>query len=207
MKVISIVGAKGGTGKSTISLLLTSLISQKHSVALLDCDIQSTCVSAKLVNPELPFEVVSSPHLKELISQGKKLEKKGVEWIIIDTNPRSFLENPKHIEEIIKLSDLCLLPCRPAPRDIRANTDLASKIASKNPKARILWNFVQTRVNAHKESMKQAPDLLGLKPLKNFLKHRICYQDVFDEPPFPIGNSLATQELKQLFKEIKGLVK
>ena len=207
MKIVSLVSSKGGVGKSSISLILASLLSQKHKTALLDCDIQATCVGAKEVNPDLPYEVVSAPHLKEIISQGKRLEKQGIEWLVIDTNPRSFLEHPQQIDEIINVSDLCLLPCRPAPRDVRANVDLAEKIVSKNATARILWNFVQSRVNAHRESMKQAPKLLGLKTMKNFIKHRICYADTFDELPLPVNNKDAKEEINAILKEIRGIVK
>lgn len=202
MKIISVLGAKGGSGKSTLSLILASSFSKKGKTVLLDCDIQLTCVSAKKINPDLPYEVVSTPHLKEIISQGERLEAEGTEWMIIDTNPRSFLEDSKQINEIITLSDLCLLPCRPAPRDVRATLELSELIASKKANAKIVWNFVQPRVNAHKASMKQAPKLLGMKPLKTFIKHRACYQDVFDEPPLPIWNIDARNEIKKITKEI-----
>lgn len=202
MKIISVLGAKGGSGKSTLSLILASSFSKKGKTALLDCDIQLTCVSAKQINPDLPYEVVSTPHLKEIISEGERLESEDVEWMIVDTNPRSFLEDTKQINELIKISDLCLLPCRPAPRDVRATLELSEQIVAKKANARIIWNFVQPRVNAHKESMKQAPKLLGISPLKTFIKHRACYQDVFDEPPLPIWNIDAKNEIKKITKEI-----
>lgn len=202
MKIISILGAKGGSGKSTLSLILAASFSKKGKTALLDCDIQLTCVSAKNVNPNLPYEVVATPHLKEILSQGERLESEGVEWMIIDTNPRSFLEDSEQTNEIINLSDLCLLPCRPAPRDVRATLALSEQIVAKKANAKIIWNFVQPRVNTHKESMKQAPKLLGIQPLKNFIKHRACYQDVFDEPPLPVWNFDAKNEIKKVIKEI-----
>lgn len=207
MKVISIVSAKGGVGKSTLALLIAASLSQKNKTALLDCDIQSTCLSAKEVNPNLPYEIVSSPHLKEIIEQGKRLEKEGVEYLVIDTNPRSFLEHPKQIDEILSVSDLCLLPCRPAPRDVRANVDLAEKIVLQNNPARIVWNFVQPRINAQKESMRQAPDLLKIKPLKGFIKQRACYMDVFDEPPLPISNKEAEKEINTILREVRSIIK
>jgi len=202
MKIISVIGAKGGSGKSTLSLILASSFSKIGKVALLDCDIQLTCVSAKKINPDLPYEVVSTPHLEEIVSEGDRLESEGVDWMIIDTNPRSFLEDSKLISEIVKISDLCLLPCRPAPRDVRATLELSEQISSRKANAKIIWNFVQPRVNAHKESMKQAPKLLGIQPLKTFIKHRACYQDVFDEPPLPLWNIDARKEIKKITKEI-----
>ena len=207
MKIISLLGSKGGSGKSAIALLLSALLSQKHKVALLDCDIQSTCMSAKVLNPDLPYEVASAPHLKEIVLQGRRFEENGIEWLVIDTNPRSFLEHPRQIDELINISDLCILPCRPAPRDVRANVELAGKIASQGSTARILWNFVQPRANAHKESMRQAPKLLGLKAMKNFIKQRTCYQDVFDESPLPTKNKDGMEEISAVFKEIRRMIK
>ena len=53
MKIISSVGAKGGSGKSSIALLLAWELSkgQKKKVGLFDADIQGTCASAKALNP------------------------------------------------------------------------------------------------------------------------------------------------------------
>ena len=116
--------------------------------------------------------------------------------------PRSFLEDSKLISEIIQISDLSLLPCRPAPRDVRATLELSEQIVSKKANVKIVWNFVQPRVNAHKESMKQAPKLLKIEPLKTFIKHRACYQDVFDEPPLPLCNIDARKEIQKITREI-----
>jgi len=201
MKIISVIGAKGGSGKSTLSLILASSLSKKGKTALLDCDIQLTCISAKKINPKLPYEVISTPHLEEIASEGVRLEAEGVDWIVMDTNPRSFLEDSQLIGKIIKNSDLCLLPCRPAPRDVRAMLELSEQVVSKKVNAKIVWNFVQPRVNAHKESMRQAPKLLGIQPFKTFIKHRTCYQDVFDEPPLPLWNLDARNEIKKFIKE------
>ena len=57
MKIISSVGAKGGSGKSSIALLTAWELSKIHKakVAILDADVQGTCVSAKALNPEIPL--------------------------------------------------------------------------------------------------------------------------------------------------------
>lgn len=61
MKIISSVGAKGGSGKSSIALITAWELSKNHKakVAVLDADVQGTCVSAKALNTEMPFEVYS----------------------------------------------------------------------------------------------------------------------------------------------------
>ena len=87
MKIISVIGAKGGSGKSTLCLILASSLRKNGKVALLDCDIQLTCVSAKTINPDLPYEVIPTPHFEKIVVEGKRLESEGFDWVIIDTNP------------------------------------------------------------------------------------------------------------------------
>ncbi|MGM0568402.1 MAG: P-loop NTPase [Elusimicrobiota bacterium] len=41
MKKIAVASGKGGTGKTTVSILLTRLLSQEYKVQLLDCDVEN----------------------------------------------------------------------------------------------------------------------------------------------------------------------
>jgi len=122
MKIVSCVGAKGGSGKSSVSMLLAWELSTTYrlKIAVLDSDIQGTCVSAQKLNPKLPFAVFPVANKKDLFEIGKQLEKDNYDIAIIDGNPRSFYEDPVLIEMISKLSDLSLIISRPSPRDIKA---------------------------------------------------------------------------------------
>ncbi len=97
MKVVSSVGAKGGSGKSSVSLLLAWELAKAHKskVALLDADIQSTCFSAKSLNPKLPFEVVSVTDKDQLWAHGKKFEDAGFDYLIIDGNAKVAARGPR----------------------------------------------------------------------------------------------------------------
>lgn len=211
MKVISCVGAKGGTGKSSVALLLAwDLVkTYKSKVVLLDSDIQGTCLSAKTLNPNLPFEVISVGNKTHLWEKGKKFSDDGYQYLIVDGNPRSIHEDPALIEMIAKLSDLNLIVSRPSPRDLKAQLKYVElvKNATKGH-VRLIWNFFQKNTGAHKDGIPEGEKLLGLQSLKTTLGLRIAYQDIgYTENHIEsLGNREAVQEVKALTKEVKELL-
>ena len=207
MKVISSVGAKGGSGKSSIALFIAWELSKNHNckVAILDADIQGTCLSAKALNPDLPFKVFSIGSKTELWKKGKELSKKGYDCIIIDGNPRSINEDPDLIKVIAKLSDLNLVVSRPTPRDLKAQlkyVDMIKKVTLG--RSFLLWNFFQKNTIAHKVGIPEGEKLLGLKSLKTRLGMRVAYQDIGYSECYigNMGNRAASSEIKALGNEI-----
>jgi chromosome partitioning protein len=208
MKVISSVGAKGGSGKSSVSLLLAWELAQDgtHKVAILDADIQGTCISAKVLNNTMPFAVYSVTSKAELWQRGKQLAEDGYDYLIIDGNPRSLHEDPDLIEVIAKLSDLSLIISRPSPRDLKAQinyVNLVKKVTTG--KIKLLWNFFQKNTSAHKDGISEGEKLLGLESLKTTIGLRVAYQDIGYTEGYigDLGNKEATQEIKALGNEIK----
>ncbi len=211
MKVISCVGAKGGTGKSSITLLTSWELSKGHNskVAILDADIQGSCISAKALNEKLPFEVFSVGNKTQLWEKGKKLADQGIDYLLIDGNPRSIHEDPDLIKMIAKLSDLSLIVSRPAPRDIKAQLKYVEMVKSATSgDIRLLWNFFQRNTGAHKEGVPEGEALLNLQSIKTRVGLRIAYQDIaYSESHISsLGNREATEEIKLLAKEIKGIL-
>ena len=211
MKVISCVGAKGGTGKSSVSLLLAWELAKEKSinVSLLDADVQGTCMSAKNFNPEIPFNVYSVGDRAQLWTKGKQLSEDGCDYLIIDGNPRSINEDPDLIQIIAKLSDLNLIITRPSPRDLKAQIKYVDMVkASTAGETRLLWNFYQKNTGAHKEGVPEGEKLLGLKSVKTKIGQRVCYQDIGYTEGYigNLGNSQAIKEIIMLIKEVKRLV-
>lgn len=211
MKIISSVGAKGGSGKSSIALLSAWELSKVHNakVAVLDADVQGTCISAKALNSEIPFDVYSVGNKAKLWEKGKQLSEQGYDYLIIDGNPRSIHEDPALIEVIAKLSDLNLIISRPSPRDLKAQIKYVELVkAHTSGEIRLLWNFYQKQTAAHKEGVPEGEDLLGLKSLKTKIGLRIAYQDIgYSEGHISeIGNTEAVTEVRELVKEIKRIV-
>ena len=211
MKVVSSVGAKGGSGKSSVSLLLAWEFARAHKskVALLDADIQGTCSSAKSLNPKLPFEVVSVTDRDQLWAHGKKFEDAGFDYLIIDGNPRSLQEDPGLIEMIAKLSDLNLIISRPSPRDLKAQMKYVDLVrATTKGNIRLLWNFYQKSTGAHREGVPEGEKLLSLKSLQTKIGLRIVYQDVGYTESYigDLGNEEASEEIRKLGIEVRGLL-
>jgi cellulose biosynthesis protein BcsQ len=211
MKVISSVGAKGGSGKSSVSLLLAWELTQKHKakVALFDSDVQGTCLSAKNLNPSLPFDVLSVLDKPTLLANGKRCEAENFDYLIIDGNPRSLHEDPSFIECIAKISDLNLVISRPSPRDLRAQikyVDLVKRATKGH--IRLLWNFYQKNTGAHREGVPEGEELLGLKSIQTKIGLRIIYQDIGYSESFigDFGNNEAAQEIRALGTEIQELL-
>lgn len=211
MKVISSVGAKGGSGKSSISLLAAWELAKTHKakVALLDADVQGTCMSAKTLNPDLPFEVYSVANKTQLWEKGKELSQAGYQYLIIDGNPRSIHEDPDLIQVIAKLSDLNLIISRPSPRDLKAQLKYVEMVKNATTgEIRLLWNFYQKNTAAHKEGVPEGEELLGIKSIKTKVGLRIAYQDIGYSEAYigDLGNAEAIKEIKALGNEIKRLV-
>jgi len=211
MKVISSVGAKGGSGKSSVALFLAWDMAKNQGlkVAILDADIQGTCVSAKALNPNFPFHVYSVSNPKELFEKGKQLDKEGFDCLIIDGNPRSINEDPDLIQLIAKLSDLNLVISRPTPRDLKAQIKYVEMIKkATSGQICLLWNFFQKNTAAHKAGIPEGEKMLGLPSLNTKLGLRVAYQDIgFTECYIgDLGNREATNEIKALAKEVKGVL-
>lgn len=211
MKIISSVGAKGGSGKSSVALLAAWELSKAHKskVAILDADVQGTCVSAKALNQKTPFDVYSVGNKAQLWEKGKELSEQGYDYLIIDGNPRSIHEDPTLIEVIAKLSDLNLIISRPSPRDLKAQLKYVELVkANTSGEIKLLWNFYQKQTAAHKEGVPEGESLLGLTSMKTKIGLRIAYQDIgYEEGHISeLGNSEAVAEVRELVKEIKRIV-
>jgi cellulose biosynthesis protein BcsQ len=211
MKIISSVGAKGGSGKSSVALLLAWELAKTHKtkVALLDSDIQGTCFSAQALNSNLPFEVHSIGNKTQLWEKGKKLTQDGYDFLIIDGNPRSIHEDPSLIEMIAKLSDLNLIISRPSPRDLKAQIKYVDVVKTHTTgEIRLLWNFYQKQTAAHREGIPEGEKLLDLKSLKTKIGLRIAYQDIGYSEGYigDLGNKEAVEEIKALAQEVRRLL-
>lgn len=107
MKVITVYSLKGGSGKTTISILLTQLLKAKgYSVTLLDSDEQqqSSADWAKHCELDLNCYVIS-----DKITRGDLKTFIDDDYIIIDGTPRT----NDYIEQILTLSDLVVIPIPP----------------------------------------------------------------------------------------------
>lgn len=116
MKVISLVTQKGGSGKSTLCVSLAVAAQEAEKlVYILEMDRQATATqwaqSRKGKDPE-----VAQVRAENLETMLKKIEAGAPDFVFIDTPG---VDNPG-TNEAIRLADLCLIPCRPTPADLKA---------------------------------------------------------------------------------------
>jgi chromosome partitioning protein len=184
--IITLCNGKGGSGKTTLSVLLgCALVEAGHKVALLDTDPQHTAT-----------RWIEEIGVLEIAEPGKDY---GV--LFIDTAPR--LES-KDVSDSIKRADVVVLVTSPSPADLFTSRDTATLIhreGAKN-KAHILFNQVQPGTILARDLTDMA-ERIGLPSFKNTLRRRQAYQHAVLMGWKSLGSD-AREELFKVALEIVG---
>lgn len=157
---IALCNGKGGTGKTTLSVLLAQALAEAgRQVALLDLDPQATatnwlneCESMKVAKYDNSLEY---------------------DAVFIDTAPR--LDT---LPAALVSCDVAVLVSSPSPADLWTTRDTAAAIRQhlpKKAKLRILFNGVRS----HTVLSRDLPELakrIGVKALSTTVSRRQCYQ-------------------------------
>jgi chromosome partitioning protein len=116
MRTIAFVTQKGGSGKSTLCINL-SIAAQEagRSVCILEMDRQAT-VSDWAENRESEGPEVAQVEATQLDAVIQRLQGSGYDYVFIDTPG---VDSPG-THSAIRAADLCIIPCRPTPADLRA---------------------------------------------------------------------------------------
>jgi chromosome partitioning protein len=124
MKVVSFVTQKGGSGKTTLAISCAVAAEQAGKrVLICDLDPQRSAESwyqdREADTPKLVS--LSSGQLEEAIATAKS---QGFDLVLIDTPGR---DEPA-VAAAIRLSDFCIIPCRPTPADMKATPETVRTI-------------------------------------------------------------------------------
>jgi len=157
---IVLCNGKGGTGKTTLSVLLAHALAEAgKKVSVLDLDPQGT----------------ARAWLRECDSKKVAEYEKGTEYdaVFIDTPPRLDI-----LQAALTSCSIAVLVCSPSPADLWTTRDTAAAIRPHLPKGarlRILFNGVQS----HTILARDLPDLaerIGVEALSTSISRRQCYQ-------------------------------
>jgi len=109
MRVVAVVGGKGGVGKTTTAVSLAALLSERGPVLLVDADPQGSA-SWWCGRGEMPFDLAqeTDPRLKRVGGYGA---------VVVDTPPALRSEA---LEAVLRSADYAVLPSPPAPLDLEA---------------------------------------------------------------------------------------
>ncbi len=116
MKAITFVTQKGGSGKSTLCISLAVAAQETgRSVCILEMDRQATVSDwaehRQSTSPEVAQ--IDAPQLDQIM---QSLRGSAYDYVFIDTPG---VDSPGTLSAI-RAADLCIIPCRPTPADLRA---------------------------------------------------------------------------------------
>jgi chromosome partitioning protein len=138
MKVIALVSAKGGAGKSTISVNLAALCARGHiSVGLVDLDPQATASTWHAMRglPDIGLLVAHPPTLQRALDQ---LRGVGTQIAIIDTPP----QHSTAAAAAVRAATLVVVPARPSAFDLAAIRETALLVRQSGRPAVSVLNAV-----------------------------------------------------------------
>lgn len=195
MRVITLVTQKGGSGKSVLGFCL-AVAAEQHGnrVLILDMDPQGTA-TAWYKDRESDTPVLASINSSELPDAIRKAEAAKYDFVFIDTPGR----DEPITTAAIRAADLCVVPCRPTPGDMKATPPT---IATVNRLGKDVA-FVLTQVPPRGSRITEAQS--GLSMLGMVCPHQIGMRNAYQDAQ---GAGLGVTEFEadgKAAKEIKAL--
>jgi chromosome partitioning protein len=164
--IIAIVNGKGGVGKTTTSVNLAAILSDKRRVLLIDADPQgSASWWAKRGEKGMGFDLVQETD-PTLLSRLRKIE--GYEFAVVDTPPALRSEA---LAAVIAIADYLVLPTPPAPMDLAVLVETVRKaIAPLGKTYRVLLTRVDSRRQREALEAQNTLRELGIPAFQAFIR-------------------------------------
>lgn len=164
--IIAIVNGKGGVGKTTTSVNLAAILSDKRRVLLIDADPQgSASWWAKRGEKGMGFDLVQETD-PTLLSRLRKIE--GYEFAVVDTPPALRSEA---LAAVIAIADYLVLPTPPAPMDLAVLVETVGKgIAPLGKTYRVLLTRVDSRRQREALEAQNTLRELGIPAFQAFIR-------------------------------------
>lgn len=181
-RIIGIVQAKGGVGRSTLATSLSAALAQHGRTALVDADVpQGTSASWGMLRERAgrsgQLTVAAVADHRALVGKVRELVAIN-DYVVIDGPPRL----AEVTRAIMVMSRVCLIPLGASAAEIWATADLVKTInearsRSLNINARIVWNRFREHTRSARELGVAAEKQLGLTALHSKLGYRVAYAE------------------------------
>jgi chromosome partitioning protein len=207
--IIMLCSQKGGSGKSTVAVNLASFLAKmKKDCVLVDSDMQktaSTWAMDREADESLPkvYSIQKQDNIRgTLLDMARRYE-----YVVVDSPGRDCRE----MRTGITAADLLIVPLKCSQPDLDTLPTMKQIIEEAkdfNPKVQVktLLTMVSTNplVTEKEESTKYLKNYPELPLLLSVIHERKVYRDCMSQGKgvHELNNEKATQEIKQLIKEI-----
>jgi chromosome partitioning protein len=205
MPIIAVVGNKGGTGKTTLSVNLAAGLAKQASIAVVDADPQGSSLQWREI-ADVQDSISVFPASEYLQAQASEIARK-FDYVVVDCPPS--VHAPQTISAL-EVCDLALIPVQPSPVDLWATVHIERAIVnarSTNPSLRSLLviNQLETRTILSRV-VREALSEISLPVAKTALRRRAVYRNsaLEGKTVFEMGarGAAAAEELEQLIREV-----
>ena len=202
MRVIAFTSRKGGVGKTTLVGHLAVEAERRGAgpVALIDTDPQGS-LAAWWNQRTVETPLFVGVDISRLNHQLDELRGHGVKLVMIDTPP-----TVNHIERVIMLADLVLVPVRPSPHDLRSIAATVDLIEAANKRMAFIVNGASVNSRISNEAVIALAEHGRVAPVKihqrvNFAASMTDGRTVCEVDP----DSRAASEIEELWTYVHRL--
>lgn len=204
MKVIALVGNKGGAGKTTLAINLASVLNESGSTLLLDADPQGSSLTwCNIAGDECQLDVADgSGGLSVQITDNSDYA-----FCVIDCPPSVQSEQTR---EALRLCDIALIPVQPSPLDLWASVHIENEIneaKAVNDTIRALLVINQSEPRTRLSRMtREVIDELSLPAADTAIGRRVAHRNAILEgrsvAQMGSRGAVAADEIRELIKEL-----
>jgi chromosome partitioning protein len=211
--IVTLMGQKGGVGKSTIAACLGMAALERGARTLLvDADPQGTLRTWSEVAAENQRQVPT------VVTMGATMHRPGQLEAVAKNYDFTFVDCPPRLGDVqrsaLMLADLAVLPCGPSASDVWAlSSSLELVEAARTLRGTLAACIVISRKQGRTSLGKDARSVLeksGLRVLSSELYYRVAYQEALADGAGVTGpgrrRDPAACEMRALFEELENLL-
>ncbi|MCZ7562823.1 MAG: ParA family protein [Burkholderiales bacterium] len=204
-RVIGLVQAKGGVGRSTVATTLAGELARASSVALVDCDMPQ---GTALAWGNIRRRIGRAERLAVDTARGQaELEEKVGRYR--RTADYVVLDGPPHVGEmtraILALADLCLVPIGASAAELWATANLLLLVEEARSARQFDLRIVWTRFRGHTRDARDLSAMVSAALTYRSLEATLGYRGAYASA---LGQGLTAAELPdtQARREVAALV-